>query len=239
MTRRIWNWLVAAIRRYFVAGVVFFAPIGVTIWALGTIVVWLDNLLLPHLLKFLIPGINEPVRLPILGMLFTFFVIILLGVIARHLLGPEFVRVWERMLSRVPIARSIYSGVKQLFEAIFTRGPRIQFNRVVLVEYPRKGVYAVAFTTGAARGAVQDATEKHMINCFLPTTPNPTSGFYLLVPEEEVIDADLTVEDAFKLVMSAGLVSPEDKRTGSRAVADAPEPAGPVADAPAKSASSG
>ena len=208
MIRRIWHWLAEATRRYFVAGVVFFAPIGVTIWALGSIIVWLDNLLLPHLLKFLIPGIDEPVRLPILGMLFTFFVIILLGVIARHLLGHEFVRVWEVLLSRVPIARSIYSGVKQLFEAIFTTGPRTQFNRVILVEYPRKGVYALAFTTGAARGVVQEATEKRMINCFLPTTPNPTSGFYLLVPEDEVTEANMTVEDAFKLVMSAGLVTP-------------------------------
>ena len=234
MIRRMWHWLADATRRYFVAGVVFFAPIGVTIWALGSIIVWLDNLLLPHLLKFLIPGINEPVRLPVLGMLFTFFVIILLGVIARHLLGSEFVRVWERLLGRVPIARSIYSGVKQLFEAIFISGPRTRFNRVVLIEYPRKGIYALAFTTGAAQGNVQDLTEKHMINCFLPTTPNPTSGFYLLVPEDEVTEANLTVEDAFKLVMSAGLVTP-----GENGAVAAPEPAAPAAEAPPESASSG
>jgi uncharacterized membrane protein len=244
MIRRIWHWLAEATRRYFVAGVVFFAPIGVTIWALGSIIVWLDNLLLPHLLKFLIPGIDEPVRLPILGMLFTFFVIILLGVIARHLLGNEVLRVWERILSRVPIARSIYSGVKQLFEAIFTTAPRHQFNRVILVEYPRKGVYALAFTTGAARGVVQEATEKRMINCFLPTTPNPTSGFYLLVPEDEVVEANMTVEDAFKLVMSAGLVTPGDNGDeqpapdAPPATADAGTATGETA-APPKSASSG
>jgi uncharacterized membrane protein len=237
MIRRMWHWLAEATRRYFVAGVVFFAPIGVTIWALGSIIVWLDNLLLPHLLNFLIPGTNEPVRLPVLGMLFTFFVIILLGVIARHLLGHEFVRVWERLLGRVPIARSIYSGVKQLFEAIFKSGPRAQFNRVILVEYPRKGVYALAFTTGAAQGVVQEATEKHMINCFLPTTPNPTSGFYLLVPEDEVTDTNMTVEDAFKLVMSAGLVTPGSN--GDNAEEGAAEPVSPPSDAPPKSASSG
>jgi len=88
----------------------------------------------------------------------------------------------------------------------------------VLVEYPRKGVYALAFTTGPARGAVQAATGRHMINCFLPTTPNPTSGFYLLVPEDEVLDVELSVEEAFKLVMSAGLVAPEKlRRTGGEA----------------------
>lgn len=201
-----------AIRRYFVAGILFFAPIGITIWAIASIVVWLDNLLLPRVLKLVIPGLEEPPPLPVIGMLFTFVVIILLGVIARHLFGTEFLRAWERLLSRVPVARNIYAGVKQLFEAIFSSKDKAsRFRRVVLVEYPRKGVYALAFTTGPARGAVQDATQRYMINCFLPTTPNPTSGFYLLVPEEEVIDIDLSVEDAFKLVMSAGLVTPDEQ----------------------------
>ncbi len=204
-------WLSEATRRYFVAGVVFFAPIGITLWALASIVVWLDGLILPHFLRLILPGVDEPVRLPILGMLFTFFVIILLGVVARHLFGGELQRAWERLLGRVPVARSIYGGVKQLFEAIFTSDRTSQFNRVVLVEYPRKGIYALAFTTGPARGVVQEATEKRMINCFLPTTPNPTSGFYLLVPEDEVTEANLTVEEAFKLVMSAGIVSPGDE----------------------------
>jgi uncharacterized membrane protein len=202
------SWTSEAVRRYFVAGIVFFAPIGITIWAIGSIVVWLDNLILPHLLKLVIPGLDEPPAVPLVGMLFTFVVIILLGVVARHLFGSEMLHMWERLLSRVPVARSIYGGVKQLFEAIFSSGQRSQFNRVVLIQYPRKGIYALAFTTGAARGVVQDVTEHHMINCFLPTTPNPTSGFYLLVPEDEVIETQISVEDAFKLVMSAGLVTP-------------------------------
>jgi uncharacterized membrane protein len=209
--RRISAVIREALRRYFVAGVLFFAPIGVTVWAIVSIIVWLDNLLLPSFLKLVIPGLDEPPPLPLVGMIFTFFVIILLGVIARHLLGGEFQRAWERLLSRVPIARSIYGGVKQLLEAIFTSSSHSsRFNRVVLIEYPRTGVYALAFTTGPARGPVQNVTEKTMINCFVPTTPNPTSGFYLLVPDSEVIDVDLSVEDAFKLVMSAGLVSPGD-----------------------------
>ncbi len=209
MFRRFGNWLAETIRRYFVAGVVFFAPIGITVWAIASIVVWLDNLILPKVLALVLPEAEGPIRLPILGMLFTFCVIILLGFIARHLLGPEFVKAWERLLSRVPIARSIYSGVKGLMEAIFGADRRSQFNRVVMIQYPRKGIYALAFTTGAAQGVVQTMTEQRMINCFLPTTPNPTSGFYLLVPEEEVLDADISVEDAFKLVMSAGLVVPD------------------------------
>jgi len=199
------------LRSYFVAGILFFAPIGITIWAIASIVVWLDNLLLPALLKLAIPGLEEPPRVPLIGTLFTLLVIIALGVVARHLFGGEFVRAWERLLGRVPVARNIYNAVKQLSEAIFSgSGQRSRFTRVVLVEYPRKGIYALAFTTGPARGQVQAVTQKHMINCFLPTTPNPTSGFYLLIPEEEVIEVDLTVEDAFKLVMSAGLVAPSE-----------------------------
>jgi len=218
-----------AIRRYFVAGILFFAPIGITIWAIASIVVWLDNLLLPRLLKLVIPGLEEPPPLPVIGMLFTFVVIILLGVVARHLFGSEFLRAWERLLSRVPVARNIYAGVKQLFEAIFSsQHHAARFRRVVLLEYPRKGVYALAFTTGPARGVVQEATERHMVNCFLPTTPNPTSGFYLLVPEDEIIPVNLSVEDAFKLVMSAGLVSPDrlgaEAPGDNEAVADAPAP---------------
>jgi len=200
-----------AIRRYFVAGILFFAPIGVTIWAIVSIIVWLDNLLLPRFIKLILPGIEDPPSIPLVGMLFTFVVIIFLGVIARHLLGGEFQRAWERLLARVPVARSIYGGVKQLVEAIFaSSGQRSRFHRVVLLEYPRRGVYALAFTTGPARGIVQEATERKMINCFVPTTPNPTSGFYLLVPEEDLTEVNLSVEDAFKLVMSAGLVTPDN-----------------------------
>ncbi len=211
MRRRFFAFLREAIRRYFVAGILFFAPIGVTIWAIVSIIVWLDNLLLPRFIKLVLPGIEDPPSIPLVGMLFTFVVIIFLGVIARHLLGGEFQRAWERLLARVPVARSIYGGVKQLVEAIFaSSGQSARFNRVVLLEYPRRGVYALAFTTGPARGIVQEVTDLEMINCFVPTTPNPTSGFYLLVPEEDLTEVDLSVEDAFKLVMSAGLVTPEN-----------------------------
>jgi uncharacterized membrane protein len=210
--RRIWPWVREVLRRYFVAGILAFAPLGITIWAIAWIIQKLDTLLLPRFLALLFPSVENVPRIPFVGALFTFLVIILMGVVARHLFGGEFVRAWERLLGRVPVARNIYAGVKQLFEAIFQSGDQSRFRRVVLVEYPRKGIYAIAFTTGAARGPIQDATARHMINCFLPTTPNPTSGFYLLVPEEELIEVALSVEDAFKLIMSAGLVTPGDSQ---------------------------
>ena len=209
MGRRILLLLREAMRRYFVAGVLFFAPIGITIWAIASIVVWLDNLILPKFLQLVFPGLDDPPALPLVGMLFTFFVIIVLGVIARHFFGTEFQRAWERLLSRVPVARSIYAGVKQLLEAIFSGQQGQRFNRVVMIEYPRKDVFALAFVTGEAGGEFQRKVDSRLINCFLPTTPNPTSGFYLLVPEEDIINLDLSVENAFKIVMSAGLVTPE------------------------------
>ena len=218
MFRRTWQIVRDLTARYFVAGLLVFAPIGITIWAIAWIVTRLDNLLLPRLLQMIYPGLEEVPRLPLVGALFTFLVIVLIGVIARHFFGYELVRAWERLLSRVPVARSIYGGVKQLFEAIVQSNTRSSFNRVVLIEYPRKGLYAIAFTTGPARGAVQRAFDEPMVNCFVPTTPNPTSGFYLLVPEVQIRDVDLTVEEAFKVIMSAGLVAP----------AEAHRPTGPV-----------
>lgn len=205
-----------ALWRYFVAGILLFAPIGITIWAVAWIIRTLDDLLLPYILRLLLPGIEDPPRLFLVGALFTLFVIILFGVVARHLFGAELVRVWERLLARVPIARNIYGGVKQLFEAMMRTERGKRFNRVVLVEYPRKGVFALAFTTGPAPGAVQAALPRDMVNCFVPTTPNPTSGFYLLMPEAEIHPVDLTVEEAFKIVMSAGLVTPETIAEGKR-----------------------
>jgi uncharacterized membrane protein len=209
MARRVFAKIREVLRLYFVAGLLVFAPIGITIWATAWIIRQMDDLLLPHLLRVVFPGVEDPPRLFLVGTFFTLLVIILLGVVARHLFGGELVRIWERMLTRVPVARNIYNGVKQLFEAIFRSEASRRFNRVVLVEYPREGVWALAFTTGPTRGPLASAMSEQMINCFLPTTPNPTSGFYLLVPESQVRNVDLTVEDAFKVVMSAGLVSPE------------------------------
>jgi uncharacterized membrane protein len=204
----------AAIRRYLVAGILAFAPLGITIWAIAWIIQRLDNLLLPRVLALLMPGLEEPPRLPFVGAIFTLLVILIMGVIASHLFGGEFIRAWERLLGRVPVARNIYAGVKQLFEAIFRQSDGTRFNRVVLVEYPRKGIYALAFTTGPTRGKLATVRGERMINCFLPTTPNPTSGYYLLVPETDRIEVALTVEEAFKVVMSAGLVAPGDSAPG-------------------------
>ncbi|MFP8874529.1 MAG: DUF502 domain-containing protein [Myxococcota bacterium] len=225
MIRRIWATTTAAIRRYFLAGLLAFAPIGITVWAIAWIIGRLDNLLLPRLLELLFPGVEAaPSIPPLVGALFTFLVILLAGVIARHLFGGELIRIWERLLSRVPVARSIYGGIKQLFEAILgSSSTSERFQRVVLVEYPRKHLYALAFATGETQAALQRVLpHERLVNCFIPTTPNPTSGFYLIIPEEEIYDVDLSVEQAFKMIMSAGLVAP-DQAGGDGAIPPPPD----------------
>lgn len=212
MMRRIWQAVFDATRRYFVAGLVALSPIVVTLAAIAWIIRTLDNLLLPQVIEWFVPNLDAPPQAPpLVGAIFTFAVILLAGVIVRHFFGQELVRIWERALVNVPVARSIYGGVKQLFEAIIsTTATQSNFNRVVLVEYPRRGMYGLAFVTGRVRGPVGDAfPDRTMLNCFIPTTPNPTSGFYLVVPEDEVLEVDLSVEDAFKVIMSAGLVTPD------------------------------
>ena len=212
MFRSLWKVTREAIRRYFVAGLLAFAPIAITFWAVIFIITRLDNLLLPHLIQFLFPSLQEPPALPpLVGALFTFIVILFAGVLVRHFFGQELVRIGERLLSRVPVARSIYYGVKQLFEAILSSADHKKgFNRVVLLEYPRRGMWGIAFVTGETVGPLERAfPDQKMLNCFIPTTPNPTSGFYLLVPAEETREVDLSVEDAFKVIMSAGLVTPD------------------------------
>lgn len=194
---------------YFVAGLLVITPISVTAWVVAWVVERLDNAILPHLLRLV--GLEAAPRIPLVGAVFTILVILLLGVIARHFFGLELLRFGERLLARVPVARSIYGGVKQLLETIFLTSGARQFRRVVMIEYPRKGIYSLAFTTGPAQGIVQDETPELVISCFVPTTPNPTSGFFLLVPERDLRTLDLSVEDAFKLIMSAGLVTPERK----------------------------
>ncbi len=214
--KNFWSQLRAAIRRYFTAGLLAFAPIGITLWAILWIIQKLDNLLLPQVIAALGPQLDEPADLPpLVGAIFTFGVILLAGVVVRHLFGNELLRVGERLLNRVPVARSIYYGVKQLFEAIFSSSTSPQsFSRVVLVEYPRRGIWGIAFVTGAVRGPVARAfDDDSMLNCFIPTTPNPTSGFYLLVPESETREVDLSVEDGFKVIMSAGIVTPLERST--------------------------
>jgi len=197
------------IKNIFLTGIAVVVPIGVTIYILFFLIAMMDGFLA------ILPAAIHPDRLlgfrvPGLGVIFTIVLILLIGLITQSWIGNRVVRMGEKIFSRIPVVRSIYQGTKQLMDALFSARAG-SFKKVVFFEYPRKGVYTVGFVTGGARGEFAEKAEENYLNVFVPTTPNPTSGYYLLVPEREVISTDMTVEEAFKLVISGGLVGPGDR----------------------------
>ncbi len=207
------------IRQALFAGLLVLGPIAVTAWLLVFLVGFLEGIvrLLPdaiqpeNLLGFPIPG---------LGLVLAVITVLFVGLVTRSYVGGRIVVTYERLLARVPVLSGVYSGVKQLMEALFA-GERGNFRKVVMIEWPRRGVRAIAFHTGES--FVQPDSGEVWVNIFLPTTPNPTSGYYLVIPEHDVVLLDLSVEDAFKLIMSAGIVAP---RGGMRLKDDGAWPVG-------------
>ncbi len=190
------------IRNYLIAGVLVLLPVGVTVFILVSLFRFLDNLLGP--LFALILG----VRVPGLGLLAGVLVILGTGALASNVLGRRLVHLFDRVMMRVPFARTIYAATKQLSDSILQHN-RTALKEAVLVEWPRAGLYSVGFVTGRTRGETQAKTREQVVNVFIVTTPNPTTGFLCLVPESQVVPLDMTVEDAIKLVVSAGIVTPD------------------------------
>ncbi len=210
---------ISGFRNSFLTGVVVIAPVGLTVWLVWTVIGWVDGFVLPfvpsqyqpeELLKAIL---GEDVRVNIRGLGVVFFLVFttFIGWIAKGLLGRTFIRSAENLVNRMPVVRSVYSGVKQIAETVFAQADR-SFEKACLIEYPRRGIWAVGFISTAAKGEVSKraGSGQKMQSIFVPTTPNPTSGFLLFFPAEDVIELDMSVEDAAKLVISAGLVYPED-----------------------------
>jgi len=210
---------ISGFRNSFITGVVVIAPVGLTVWLVWTVIGWVDGFVLPfvpsqyqpeELLKAIL---GEDVRVNIRGLGVVFFLVFttFIGWIAKGLLGRTFIRSAENLVNRMPVVRSVYSGVKQIAETVFAQADR-SFEKACLIEYPRRGIWAIGFISTAAKGEVSKraGSGQKMQSIFVPTTPNPTSGFLLFFPAEDVIELDMSVEDAAKLVISAGLVYPED-----------------------------
>jgi uncharacterized membrane protein len=194
-------YFLAHLRRYFLTGLLVITPIWGTYLILKTLLVTLDNILgdiLRRHLDFYVPG---------LGIVVLVAIILSLGVVATNFLGRELVRVWEALLQRVPVVRSVYTMVKSIVDAISLQ-QKDQFNRVVLVQFPRLGHYSIAFVTGVV-DEVQRATAEAVVGVYVPTTPNPTSGYLIYVPEKEIVPLQMSVEDGMKLVISGGFYSPD------------------------------
>lgn len=208
------------LRNYLLAGVLVTAPIGLTIYFAWIFISWVDNTIVPLLPTAYLPGTYLPFSIPGLGLFVVLFGLILIGALTASLLGRTFLRLSERILHRMPVIRGIYSTIKQVFETILSHQTDA-FSKVVLVEYPRRGIVTLGFLTGETGGEVQNRTEQRMVNIFVPTTPNPTSGFLLFFPEEDVIELNMSVEEGIKMVMSGGIVTPADRRFGT--AKDAPK----------------
>lgn len=200
------------IRTWLIAGLVVWLPVAITYFVLDLAVGLMDRtlLLLPpayrpdNLLGFHIPG---------LGILLTLAVLLLTGMLAANLVGRRLVQLGEAILNRIPFVRSVYSAAKNFAEVLLGDTGQ-SFKKVLLVEYPRKGLYALAFQTSSALAEVQHRTSEDVVCVFLPTTPNPTSGFIIMVPRADVVELDMTVDEALKMIVSLGVVVPPWVRRG-------------------------
>jgi uncharacterized membrane protein len=199
--------LAARLRAYFLAGVIVTAPIGITVLLVWQFITFLDSHVASLIPERYNPETYLPFSVPGLGLLVTIAFLTLVGFLAAGLAGRTLVRIGERLLSRMPIVRSVYGTLKQIFETVLAQSSR-SFREVVLVEYPRRGIGAIAFVTGSSRDETSASPEEELVHVFLPTTPNPTSGFLLFVPRRELVHLDMTVEEGMKLVISGGIVGP-------------------------------
>ncbi len=197
------------IRKIFITGLIVLLPALVTIYILNLTFRAIDALL-GNLLRLYIGQ-----TIPGLGFLVTMALIFWVGLLATNVFGHRLVRMVEGMFTKIPFVRPIYAATRQIIDA-FSLQSRNVFESVVMVEYPRKGIYGIGFVTGKTLGEVQEKTAKEVLPVFVPTAPNPTTGFLLLIPRDEVIYLSMTVEEALKLLISAGVVTPEWPKTNCR-----------------------
>jgi uncharacterized membrane protein len=208
-------------RKYLIAGLLVWMPLGITFLVVRAIVGFLDKILL------LLPQQYQPdnllgVHIPGLGVVLAIVLVLATGMIVANFLGKRIVAAWESLLARIPLVRSLYAGVKQIMEAVLATDAK-SFSKVILIEYPRKGLWGLAFMTSDDLGEVQAKAGTDLVSVFVPTTPNPTSGFVIMLPKTDVIELDMAVEDGLKMIISMGVVVPpwqKDKLVEGSSIAD-------------------
>jgi uncharacterized membrane protein len=208
--------VLARLRGNFIAGVVVIAPIGLTVWLITTLVEWIDGVVLPFIPERFRPEQYIGIDLHGVGVIIFLLFTVIVGWLAKGLFGRSLLSLGEQIVDRMPVIRSVYNGLKQIAETVFAQSES-SFDRACLIEYPRKGLWALAFISTSAKGEIAASIPvgEDLVSVFMPTTPNPTSGFLLFVPRSELILLDMKVEDAAKLVISAGLVYPNQRETGT------------------------
>ncbi len=221
---------IARLRAYFLTGVIVTAPISITVFLVWQFLTFLDTQVEGLLPARYNPETYLPFSLPGVGLLIMLAFLTIVGMLTAGLAGRTLVRLGERLLARMPVVRSVYGTLKQIFETVLAQSSR-SFREVVLIEYPRRGLGAIGFVTGPTRGEIQARSDEELVNVFLPTTPNPTSGFLLFVPKKDLIHLDMSIEDGIKLVISGGIVAPPQDvvigaldRRSEAPVADEPRP---------------
>ena len=217
--------MLARLRTSFLTGIVVIAPVALTIWLIWSVIGWFDGFVLPF-----VPDAYRPeeilntifgydLKLNIRGVGVVVFLVFatLVGWLAKGLIGRSFIKYAENLVNRMPVVRSFYSGIKQIAETVFAQQER-SFEKACMIEYPRKGIWAIGFISTTANGEIADRNSSNgpMVSVFVPTTPNPTSGFLLFFPKKDIIELDMSIEDAAKLVISAGLVYPPAKKAAQK-----------------------
>jgi uncharacterized membrane protein len=220
----------ASLKRYFLTGLLVITPIWGTVLILKTLFTTVDGILGDMLSRMVIPNYYVPG----LGILTLILLIFTTGLLAANFIGGQIVKLWEELLHRVPVVRGIYSTLKSMMDIVSFK-EKERYNRVVLIQFPKNGHYCFAFVTGVTHSDVQHISADPLLNVYVPTSPNPTSGYFLLVPEKEVVTVDISVEEAMKLIVSGGLYSPTQPMSrvvptrGGTATAPGPKVEVPIA----------
>lgn len=194
-------------RKYFITGLLTLVPIAITAWVLHAVISSMDQtlLLLPEQWR---PEALIGLKIPGFGVVLTVLIIFITGLLTRNFIGNYIVSAWEALLNRIPIVNSIYSSVKQVSDTLFSSSGNA-FSKALLIEYPRQGAWTIAFLTGKPSGDVSKHLGDDFISVYVPTTPNPTSGYFLIIPKKDAIELDMSVDTALKYVVSMGVVAPE------------------------------
>jgi uncharacterized membrane protein len=194
------------VKKYFITGLLIWIPLVITIWVLKVIFGALDQSLLLLPLEFRTESLLG-VHIPGLGVILTLLTVFVTGVFATNLFGAQLVQLWHNVLQRIPVVNSIYSSVKQISDTLFSSSGQA-FRKALLVQWPREGVWTIAFLTGAPTGEVARRVPPDCVSVYVPTTPNPTSGYFAIVPRKDVIELEMSVDQALKYIISMGVVPP-------------------------------
>ena len=196
------------LRNYFVSGLLFWIPLGLSVVLIKFFLETLNNLIPSQYLPKVLSDLSSSI--PGSGIILVLLIMLVTGILVNNFIGRKLLQLWNKLLNKIPGFRGIYNALKQLSDTVFSPSGK-SFKKALLIQYPRKGLWTIAFQTSDYQGEVAKIIGKELVNVYVPTTPNPTSGFFIMLAKEEVIELDMSVDEAFKLVISTGVVTPTKK----------------------------